>query len=192
MTDISEILVRALKDVEDAKFPDSLKETALREAIRLRSEEAGFGVSPQVGHSTTAARQQEPAGAADLLGKIASRLGVERGPLEDIFDEQDGSIGLIVAPRRLDGAVASGTKQIALLVAAARQGAQLEDWTSVNEIRRWCEEYKRYDSTNFSKTIGSMDNVFGMRGQKQQRQLKMSRPAWDEAAELVRELAGGE
>ena len=181
MTDISEILVGALKDVEDAKFPDSLKETALREAIRLRSEEAGFGGSPQVGRGggTTAARRQEPAGADDLLGKIASRLGVEREQLEDIFDEQDGSIGLIVAPRRLDGAVASGTKQIALLVATARQGAELEDWTSVNEIRRWCEEYKRYDSTNFSKTIGSMDNVFGMRGQKQQRQVKMSRPAWD-------------
>jgi hypothetical protein len=127
-----------------------------------------------------------------LLDLVASRLRLDRAVVADVFDDSDGTIDVIVTPRKLDPTKARATKQLALLVVAARQAAELEEWTDVDEIRRLVEDYKKYDSANFASAIKEMHDDFRIKQVGRKITVKLGRPGWDRAAELVRKLAGEE
>ena len=103
-----------------------------------------------------------------------------------------GTVELVLPPSRFAPAKARATEQIALLVAAARQAAGLDEdgWTSVERIRDACENFKRYDSGNFASAIKGMDDVFTVRGSGRDRRVRMTAPAWQRAKELLSDLVG--
>lgn len=127
---------------------------------------------------------------AGLLDRVADRLRLDRATVADVFDDSDGTIDVIVAPRKLDPAKARATKQLALLVVAARQAAELEEWTDVDEIRRLAEDFKKYDSANFASAIKEMQDDFRFKQVGRRITVKLGRPGWERAAEMVRRLAG--
>jgi hypothetical protein len=127
-----------------------------------------------------------------LLDRVAARLRLDRAIVADVFDDSDGTIDVIVAPRKLDPAKARGTKQLALLIVAARQAAEIEEWTDVDEIRKLAEDYKKYDSANFASAIKEMQDDFRLKQVGRRITVKLGRPGWDRAAEMVRRLAGEE
>jgi hypothetical protein len=129
---------------------------------------------------------------AGLLDRVANRLRLDRAVVADVFDDGDGSIDVIVSPRKLDPAKARATKQLALLVVAARQAAELEEWTDVDEVRRLAEDYKKYDSANFASAIKEMQDDFRVKQVGRKITVKLGRPGWDRATELVRRLGGEE
>ena len=186
MKDLSEILIQAKKDVESADLPEDLREAAFKEAIRLRTTAAGMGGEESNGEP----RRERSRADGDALDKIAGRLNVSRDAVEDVFDEQDGEPDLIIGVRKLPASAQAGAQSIALLVASARQAAEIEEWTSADTIRKVCEDFKKYDSANFAKSLAKMDHVFRMRGQGQKREFKLARPGWDAAGDLVRQLTG--
>ena len=97
----------------------------------------------------------------------------------------------MVGVGKLDSSTATATKQIALLVAGARQLTGVEEWTDSKEIRRICSDYGRFDTTNFAKTIKVMDDAFSFRGKSQQLQVRLHQRGIDKLKQLITSVTGG-
>jgi hypothetical protein len=185
MADVSAILTAAAKAVEEANLPDDLRQAGFQKAIDLLTRGTEAGPAPAI----PAIHAPTETGGRDLLAKIAARLRLTEQIVSDVYEETDGAIDVIVPAARFEARKAPAAKQIALLVAAARQGAELEEWTDVDQIRHFAEEYKKYDPNNFAATLKEMDDVFRVKQTGRTITLKLSRPGWDKAAELVQAVA---
>jgi hypothetical protein len=192
MAEVSQILIGAMKDVEDADVPEDLREIAFKEAIRLRETSAGLVPG---GDGALGTGGGAPGGAAVVgdgaIAQIAARFGVDPAQVGEVFTERDGEVLLAIGTKALSSGKRPATKEIALLVAGARQ-ATGEEWTSVNSIREWCETYGKYDNANFAKTIADMEDLFQFTGKGQRREVRLRQPAWEAAGELVSRIVGGE
>jgi len=186
-----EVLVEALKDVEEAGVPDDLREVAFTKAFDLRA----CAVVPPPGPAAPAVSQQgRPAlgqSPDDPLAAIADRVKMQRETVAEVFSIVGGELELITPPGKLNARTATATKEIALLIAGGRQAAGIEEWTAWDEFRKVCAEFKKLDSGNFAKTIREMDDVFNFRKESERKnQAKLARPGWDEFATIVRRLGG--
>jgi hypothetical protein len=119
---------------------------------------------------------------------LARRLGREVDGLQDIYDFSTEPIALIVSSGRLAPVVAHASMQIALLVVAARQAVANDDWTPASEIRAVCQDYARFDPSNFAGTLTSMHEQFAFRGKGAGREVRLTRPGWDAVSDLLDEL----
>jgi hypothetical protein len=188
---IIEILVSALNDVEESNVPDELREVAFAKAIDLRSR----SITGIDGHNTTFgnAAEENNVSGGNSLDRIAARLVMKRAEIEDVYHESDsGEIELIVGAGKLSATSSAATREIALLLTAGRQGSGKEEWTPIDAVRKACEDYRKLDGPNFSTTIRGMEDVFTFRGTTRKRELRVARPGWERAAQLVRELLGGD
>lgn len=196
---VKEILEEAMFLVADFQLNGLAWSTAYSKAVELLHERRKTGrvVSTDTEKSVHAAETMLRAievktTGGGLLDRVADRLRLDRAVVADVFDDSDGSIDVIVAPRKLDPAKARATKQLALLVVSARQAAELEEWTDVDEIRRLAEDYKKYDSANFASAIKEMQDDFRFKQVGRKITVKLGRPGWERASEMVRRLAGEE
>lgn len=126
------------------------------------------------------------------MGRVSGALRVTLDVAELVFAEQDGAPHLVISSKRIAQNKAKAARQIAQLIAAARQSAGLEEWTSVGTIRQVVSDYGRLDSSNFAASLQQMDDVAVLRGKGLQREIKITRPGIEATAELVRSLAGVE
>lgn len=183
--DTTALLVEALKALDDADVPEDLRPVAF---------ECAFG--HLAGGSSAAVRVTgEPIAAArgfaadgDEIQQIASRLGLSPELIADVFDFSGDDPEIVIATSKLDREKAAASKQLALLVTAARQAIGKEDWTSAGVIRDVCRDYGKLDSANFATTLLSMGSIFNFRGKGQQREVKLTRHGYERAATLVQEL----
>jgi hypothetical protein len=188
--EVKQIIKEAVKAVEEANVPDDLRVTAFEKSI-----EALIG-APDSG-SDVAARDEGrlPVLAATSNGPsleaVASRLGLDRGLVEEVYYVDENGLGLALAPSKFQSKKAAGTQQIALLLAAGRQAGGWEDWTPVGHIRTACRDYGRFDAANFATTIKRMGDVFGFRGRARQLEVRVTRPGYEQAADLARNLSAG-
>lgn len=194
---VADILAEAIAAVSAADVPDDLKEAAFSKAVDviMARRTAETPVRMETATATPAAApavaRTAPA-AGDLVGTIAARLRLDREVVGEVFDETDGRIDVIVPPRKLAAGKSPATKQLALLIAAARQAAEIEEWTDADEIRRFVEDFKRYDQANFASSLKEMDDIFRLKQSGRKITLKLSRPGWDRAVELITKLSGEE
>jgi hypothetical protein len=184
----SEIIRDAVKAVEDADVPDDLRAAAFDWAVKLLTDEVTSQSDSSGGPGTEVERASaQPAGP---LAAAASRLGVPRAIFDDVFHSDGDSIGVGLAASRFDKTRSGGTRQLALLIAAARQAAGLEEWTPTTAIREVCRDYGKFDSANFASTLRTMGDVFNFRGRGHQLEVRLTRPGYERAAQLIQELAG--
>jgi hypothetical protein len=181
MSNIREVLVSALKDVDEAKIPEDLRELAFSKAVDLHS---GTKATPTLPASSPGG---EPAVDGPALERIASKVSVSADALADVYHESSGEVELIVGVGKLSSKSASATKEIALLLAAGRQGAG-EEWTDLAMVRAVCEQYKKLDTKNFAAAMKEMEDVFTFTGGPRTRKVKMTRPAWDRAKSLIEKV----
>ena len=194
---VASILGEAMAAVDAAGLPAQMREIAFSRAVdvimarRTGETTARMEMAPESpSGSLTAMAEGRPAATDAPLSRIATRLRLDRDTVAEVFDEVDGKIDIIVPQRKLASGKSPATKQLATLVAAARQGADIEDWTDADEIRRFVEDFKRYDSANFAASLKEMDDIFRIKQSGRKITLKLGRPGWDKAAELVATLAG--
>jgi hypothetical protein len=184
ITGVTQALQAALEAVNSAGIPEDLRPVAFAKAF----DTLGMG-APAVDQSRHMTMAKTTNG--DGLAMLAARLGLAPAVVDGAFVLESGRIEVVIPPGRFEVAKSRATEQIALLVAAARQGAGIDDdgWTSVDRIREECENFKRYDSSNFATTIKEMDDVFTVRGSGRDRKVRMTAPAWQRAAELLSSLS---
>jgi hypothetical protein len=190
--EVVKVLKQALKAVNDSGVPAALRPAAFREAVRLLSSDSaspGQGETPP-GH--TRATSGGGSGGTGSLGALATKLGVSRDLIGEVYHIESGDIKLIVASTKLESDKRAATRQVAVLVAAGRQGAGIDaDWTASKVIRDACGDLGKLDSPNFAKTLNSMGDVFSFQGKGQSRKVKVIRPGYERATALVTELTGG-
>jgi transposase-like protein len=185
--EIKDALSLARRSVEEAGLPESWRERAFGEVLRslLDNEQTATVEQPSRQHDEKMGSQSESA-----LGRLAARLGVSENALADVFAIEDDIVTLHVASVKLPTIKSKATREIALLMVAARQGTGIdESWTDVSHIRDALSQYNRYDLSNFARHLRETDDVFNLRGKPVQ-QLRLTRPGWEAATELARALAG--
>jgi hypothetical protein len=128
--------------------------------------------------------------AGDILSHVCAALKVDRDLIDLVYTLQDGEPHIVVSPKRIATNKAQATRQLAQLVAASRQAAGLEEWTSVNSIRKVVADYGRLDSGNFASYLQNLDGVALLRGKGQQREIKITKPGYEATGDLVRALVG--
>lgn len=195
--EVKDTLTAALKAVTDAEIPEDLREVAFAKAVdlltgtapvapeggRLRTEK---GTAAPAGGQTAAA-----AGGGSVLDRIADKLGVGREAVEEVFAESDGSIEIVVPHSKFAKAKMPAAQELAILLAAGRQAGGIDERTSLDDIRTVCEDFKKLDTNNFSKAMNGMKDEFTFQGSGKGRGVKVTRPGWTKATELVKRLTGG-
>ena len=160
--------------------------------VLLERRLVGGASSPPAAAPTATAPGAAGAPVADpsAAQALATRLKRPVEELEDIYDFSADPVALIVSPGRLASTVARATEQIALLVVASRQAAANDAWTSTSHIRAVCQDYSRFDSSNFAGTLTSLHEEFAFRGTGRSREVRLTRPGWDKVSKLLAELVG--
>lgn len=188
--DPTSILMAAKKAVDEAGIDEALWPVAFGKAVDILSRDVASpesaGPPAPISGSPLPLVQD-----GSMLSQIAQKLNLDVSVVEQVFYAEGDELQIIVGPRKVNPRAAAATKELALLLAAGRQAARVEEWTSATTIRDVCQEYKRFDSPNFANTIKEMGEVFNFRGTGQKREVRMTRPGWDRAADLVRRLGNG-
>jgi hypothetical protein len=189
-----EILRAAHEAVKGAKLPGSLEVPAFEKAVDLLAAQVGLAVAPAAPPPDTGAPPgSEDQGGEKSLAQVASTLKLKPDLVGEVFHIDKGELKLTPAASKFESAKSAATKEIALLVAAGRQaGGWDEDWTTTANIRQVCDDYGKYDTANFSTTILDMGDVFSFSGTGQSRKVKVNRKGKEQAAKLVKKLAGEE
>ena len=186
--EVKQMIKDAVKAVEEANVPDDLRVAAFEKSVDAL---IGAGDLDVADASPREARPPAAATNGPSLAAVASRLGLDLGLVEEVYYVDDNELGLALAPSKFPSKKAAGTMQIALLFAAGRQAGGWEEWTPVGSIRAACRDYGRFDAANFATTIKRMGSVFSFRGKARQLEVRVTRPGYEQAAELARDLSAG-
>lgn len=182
--EILDSLRAARETVDEAEIPDDLKEAAFSRAF-----DAFLGASVPSAEPGGELQSLGPSGeSTTALASIGRRLALDEATISDVYHLDDGEIAIGIAPSRFDRLKSAGTKQIALLLAAGRQATGVEEWTPVGVVRDVTRDYGRFDPSNFAATIKGMGDVFNFRGRGRDIEVRVTRPGFERARELIREL----
>lgn len=188
-------LMMTLADLEAAKVPDDLREVAFTLGMKARVEGSPLPPpqSPAGSPEQLVLPARGTAPTADSAGaQLASRLSASYEDVIEVFNFGEQGPELVVGSGKLPVQAAAATKEIAILIAAARQGTAMEEWTPFSEIRAACAQYGRLDSANFAGTMKELESFFSFRSPSpRKREVKLNRPGWERAADLVRHLVAG-
>jgi hypothetical protein len=188
--EIKRIMIEVIQAIDDASVPDDLRVAAFEKTFDALLTPVVSGVRPAA-DSFPGRQSPQPTGAAGpSLGAIASKLGLDAELVEEIYYVDGDNLGLAVAASRFDSKKAGATQEIALLLAAGRQAGGWDEWTPVSRVRDVCREYGRFDPANFATTVKRMGSVFSFRGKAREVEVRVTRPGYEQAANLARELGG--
>lgn len=181
---IDEILREAATAVEDSGVPEDLREVAFAKAVDLIS---GASMKTEAG---LLSEQRNSSCGDDILEMISRKFEADIGLIEEAYEVEDGVPQLTVARSKLASSKMAATKQVALLLAAARQAAGVEDWTEFDKIRESVEMYGKYNSPNFARTIAELEDEFSFSGKGQSKRVKVRRDGFKSAGSLIGQLLG--
>ena len=185
--EIRPILEQAASAVEEAELPQEFRVAAFRKAVDII-------VGAHASQSTVRASPDGFLGDSpspdDPLAQLASKLQIDPELVgETFYVGNEGLPQLGITPGRLASGKAGATKQIALLLAAARQGGGIEDTTASIAIRAAVRGFNRLDGNNFASTLREMSDEFVFEGTGRDLKVRVSRAGYIRAASLVTELS---
>jgi hypothetical protein len=189
MQRIAELLWEVAEAVAKLGVPDDLRAAAFQKAVDLITSP----VQPAPAGRPLAGK--EPAGAIsdteDPIHRVAAKLRLDPELVGEVFHvDEDGTVRLSFGPSKLDRYKSAATKQIALVLAAARQGSGQEEWTDTGAIREVTQEFGKFDPPNFASAITELADFFGFSGAGRSRRVRLNRAGYEEAARIVERIRG--
>ena len=184
--EIREILEQAGRAVEDSKLPEEFRIAAFEKAVDIL---LGGSTSQPAVRPTPDGQIGNGPPADNPLAQLASMLGIDVDLVSEVFyvdDAREVQIG--ISTGQLESAKTAATRQIALLLAAGRQGAGVESSTAADTIRAAAGNFKKLDGSNFATTLQEMSGEFIFEGSSRQRRVRLKRSGYESAAALVRQL----
>jgi len=187
--DVSQAIKTAHQAVVEADLPPELHQVAFAQVLRHTLSGTAHRT---VQHPDRPKDYPEDVVRTPGLSRLAAKVGVGESALADIF-EINGDVTLHVASSRIDSVKSKATREIALLVAAARQGSGADDaWTATSHVRDAAQQYNRYDTNNFAAYLRKTGDVFNFRGKGSSLEVRLTKPGWEAATALIRSLTGDE
>ncbi len=181
---IADVLTRAVAVVDAADVPNDLREAAYTAAVQLLASGQPDTAAPR------GVQPPSSAGAAgadgDLIGRIASGLGLDRRPAGNLLAEKDGAPELIIKASKLPQTKAAAAHDIALLVMASRQLGGVDDYTDPEVLRDAVKRYGKFDQGNFGKHMKALDNYIITSGKGKAAKRKLTQPGLEAASDLAR------
>ncbi len=186
--DLIEVLTRVTAIVESAKVPEDLRAEAFRAVWQSMTASA----IPHGEHGLTHSvidTQLDPGG--NRWQELGARVGVPPDDLREVYDaKEDGTFSVQVPMSALPRTKTDGTRAVALLVCAGRQGI-VEEWTTGEVIRDVCKHYGTFDSANNAAAMAQGDTLWQIDGSGANRKYKLRRAGWEAAAQLIAQIATG-
>jgi hypothetical protein len=185
---LTDALREAAKAVSDAKVP-----TALREAAFAKGVDYLLRDNSQVAISATGQTPPKPpSDPTDPLGKIAVHLGLDADAVERVYEIENESVHLLVARGDLGDQKKAAVREIAYLVSAARQAADLDEVTAFATLRSVCDQFGVLDG-NFATTMSELSGK-GLRisGAGHKRAVKINKPGYEAASGIVQRITSGD
>lgn len=171
--------------VAGADLPPGLQEAAFGEVLRHLLRDSAQPSEAGVVHAGPVA--DDAAG----LARLSARVGVSEAGLADVFEISREYVSLHVASSRINSAKSRATREVALLVCAARQGSGVDDsWTAVGHVREALQQYNRYDTSNFATYLRGAGDAFNFRGKGTSLEMRLTKPGWEMVSTLIRSLIG--
>lgn len=192
---ITSILRKAHESVDAAGLPESLKVAAFEKAVDLLAGTAVPAATPsQASEAPEVAGAPKPPpsdGGTKSLERVAAKLRLPLETVSEVFHIDGEKIALSIASSKLPSAKLTASKEIALLIAAARlAGGWDAEWTAAEEVRSVADDFGKFDQKNLAKALTDQGDYFGFQGKGEARKIKVNRKGLEEAAVLVRKLAG--
>ena len=130
---------------------------------------------------------------SDAIGRIAVKFGVEAEIVERVLDVDEDGVHLSVPRSALNDTKKVAMREVARLIAAARQAAGVdEEYTQFAVIRDTCDDRGVLDSANFAAAMQSLDgDGMRFRGTGRSREVKVNAAGYEKAAGIMRRVAGG-
>lgn len=181
-------MMELIKALDEAGVPDDLRVAAFEKGF-----DALMGKAATT-DAATPAQERGGRGPDDVptdgpsLAAVGARLGLDQELVDEIYYIDGENLGLAIASSKLHPAKAAATQQIAILVAAGRQAGGWDEWTPASRIRDIARDYGRFDQANFASTIKRMGDVFSFRGKAREVEVRLTRPGYEQAANLIRAL----
>jgi hypothetical protein len=196
---VTELLRSAVKALDDAAVPEDLRETAFEKAFDALAGTApaapprgGDGGDGSGGDGGGARRKSGAADSSAPIGKIAVAVGVDEEAASHVFDVHGDDLVLTITRDQLDENRAAAVREIAILVAAGRQAAGLdEDRTHTNHVRHEAEQLGVISKNSFKAEMGKLGNVASTKPAGTGRELKITRHGNTEAGKIVQRITGG-
>lgn len=180
----------AATDVVADQVDPSTREAAFKMLLEAMLRD-GAPISTADGEPASESQPQNGVGeqrdAADRGYSLADMFGISPEDVLNLFEVADGEPKLVLDHRKLSRERAAATRELTLLVCAARDALRLSTPTTL--IRSVAEEYDRLDSANFMSTLRSMDEV-AVRDYSSSRDstLRLRKVGVDAARELAQRL----
>lgn len=187
---VADLIHRALAAVKSAKTPPALQEIAFTAALGLLMgnpiqlpKTGNSGAEGKWTHSPS--NSNEETGSV-MLDKVAIGLGLNAKQVVHLFADKNGVPELKAKSSKIPSQKATGARDIALLVMAARQLGGIDEYTELGVLRDAAKHYSRLDSKNFAKHMKALDHcTITANGA-----IKLTNPGIDEASDLAHGYVG--
>jgi hypothetical protein len=127
-------------------------------------------------------------GLSKRLAAVAEAFRVDPTVVNQVFAEDGDELLFVLPSRRLTNTTRGAMRQIAILVACARQAGGWDDaWTSSATLRTACESAQVYSSKHFNTVVGGLD-MFAVRGAGSNRQLRAHATSYAAARTVLVQL----
>jgi hypothetical protein len=192
---VTELLKSAVSAVNASGAKGELREPAFKAALSLLISDPESGAlqqgEPRIKPKSTPTAPSQASGSSGSrpLDMIAGVLKINVDKLRYVYTEKNGEPELSIKSSKLPTSKSAGARDIALLVMAARQAAEIDDYTEAETIRAACKRYGKFDQNNFGTTMASLDNHVISEGKRSNMKRKLTHPGLEEAAELIQKYA---
>jgi hypothetical protein len=193
--EVTELLKSAVSAVNASGAKGELREPAFNAAFSLLTDgvrpapKQGKSAAPLAQASTQAASPPQGSAGSSVLDRIAVAVKIDASRLLYVYTDKNGEPELSIKSSKLPATKSAGARDIALLLMAARQGAEIEEYTEADTIRSACKRFGKFDKANFGKAMAALDNHVITEGKGVSIRRRLTHPGLEEATELIEKYA---